>query len=90
MQRQAVNHTIQATGADILKFAISLTFRRLPVGTHLVGAVHDELLVEAPLDCAVEAARILASAMEEATRAFLPTAALGRFKVSTAPYWRKE
>jgi DNA polymerase-1 len=90
MRRQAVNHTIQGTGADILKVALSLAFRRLPTGAYLVAAIHDEILVETPQECAAIAARVLASAMEEAARTYLPTVALGRFEVSTAPYWRKE
>jgi DNA polymerase I-like protein with 3'-5' exonuclease and polymerase domains len=89
MRRQAVNHTIQATGADILKLAMTLAFRSLPPGSHLVAAVHDELLVEAPAACADRAASVLTTAMEDAARAFLPTVALGSFEVSIAPYWRK-
>jgi DNA polymerase I-like protein with 3'-5' exonuclease and polymerase domains len=89
MLRQAVNHTIQATGADILKLAMTLAFRRLPPGSHLVAAIHDELLVEAPAARADEAAHILAGAMEEAARAYLPTVALGDFATAKGPYWRK-
>jgi DNA polymerase-1 len=89
MRRQAVNHTIQATGADVLKLSMALVFHRLPNGAHLVAAVHDELLVEAPAACAGEAASVLTSAMEEAARSYLPTVALGSFEVSIAPYWRK-
>jgi DNA polymerase-1 len=89
MLRQAVNHTIQATGADILKLGMILAFQRLPSGAHLIGAIHDELLVEAPSPCADEAARILAGAMEEAARAYLPTVDLGYFEVSTGSHWMK-
>ena len=90
MKRQAVNHTIQGTAADILKLALALIFHRLPEGAHLVAAVHDELLVEARQDVANEAARLLATAMEQAARAYLPSVSLGEFHVTQAPYWRKE
>ena len=92
MRRQAVNHTIQGTGADILKLALVLTFRRLhrlAPSAQIVAAVHDELIVEAPEICADQAARDLETAMEQAARYYLPTVALGEFRADQAPYWRK-
>lgn len=89
MRRQAVNHTIQGTGADILKLALVLAFRALPTGAHLIAAVHDELLIEAPVACADAAADILATAMEQAARAYLPTVALGDFTTVQGTSWQK-
>jgi DNA polymerase-1 len=89
-KRRAVNHTIQGTAADILKLALVLVFQRLPEGAQLVAAVHDELLVEARQGAAIKAAHVLATAMEQAARAYLSTVALGDFPVMRASYWRKE
>jgi DNA polymerase I-like protein with 3'-5' exonuclease and polymerase domains len=92
IRRQAVNATIQGTGADIMKLALILAFRRLPIdapGAHLVAAVHDELIVETPLVCADAAARVLEDAMRNAATAYLPTVAIGELKAEPSPYWKK-
>ena len=92
IRRQAVNATIQGSGADIVKLAVILAFRRLPLGApgaHLVSCIHDELIVESPLACADEAARVLEDAMRDAARSYLPTVAIGELKAEPSLYWKK-
>ncbi len=50
-EREAVNHPIQGTAADIIKLAmIELHERLRPYRTKMLLQVHDELLLEAPED----------------------------------------
>lgn len=50
-EREAVNHPIQGTAADIIKIAmIALHGQLRPYGAQMVLQVHDELLLEAPLE----------------------------------------
>jgi len=66
----------QGTGADILKLAMALLYRRLLErgweDVKLVATVHDELVLEAPEGLAREAAVLLKETMEEAGRKLLP------------------
>lgn len=73
MLSQALNSPVQGTGADILKQALVLLFPALRVlGARIVGIVHDEILVEAPLTQAKAVRQIVTATMEQATREFLP------------------
>ena len=68
-ERMAMNTPIQGTAADIIKLAMIRVFRRLAdEGLHarLVLQVHDELIVEAPVQEAAQAAKILGEEMERA------------------------
>ncbi|NJN55635.1 MAG: DNA polymerase I, partial [Anaerolineae bacterium] len=50
-EREAVNHPIQGTAADIVKVAMLQLFERLrPFRATLLLQVHDELLVELPAE----------------------------------------
>jgi len=89
IRRQAVNATIQGTGADIMKLALVLAFRRLPAGAHLVAAVHDELILESPLAGVDEAARVLEGAMRDAAKSYLASVEIGELKAVPSPYWKK-
>lgn len=90
IRRQAVNATIQGTGADVMKLALTLVFQRLPAGACLIAAIHDEVLCEAPESLAGYVAHILEQAMEEAARFYLPTVALGEFHAVQSAFWMKE
>lgn len=50
-ERQAVNHPIQGTAADIAKHALIKLYSELkPYDAHIIMQVHDEFVIEAPED----------------------------------------
>ncbi|HNH84830.1 MAG TPA: DNA polymerase, partial [Acidobacteriota bacterium] len=62
-----LNLPVQGTAADITKLALAKILPQLaPFGAHIVGCIHDEILLETPTDCAQEVARLLSGAMEAA------------------------
>jgi DNA polymerase-1 len=65
-ERQAYNHVIQGTAADILKVALVRTHQFLPEGARIVLTVHDEIVVTAPDALAEEALEAMREAMEGA------------------------
>jgi len=68
-ERVAMNTPIQGTAADIIKLAMVKVFNRLKaegMRSRLILQVHDELIVEAPIEEAEKAARILKEEMEGA------------------------
>ena len=68
-ERVAMNMPIQGTAADIIKLAMIRVARRLKaegMDSRLILQVHDELIVEAPLDEADRAAEIVREEMEHA------------------------
>lgn len=70
---QALNSPVQGTGADILKRALVLLSPALRLlGAHIVGIVHDEVLVETPLTQAEATREVVETAMEQAALEFLP------------------
>lgn len=74
-ERAAMNTPIQGTAADLIKLAMVRTqqhFSEAGLKSRLVLQVHDELIVEAPLEEADEAARLLKIAMEDALQLDVP------------------
>lgn len=74
-ERQAINAPIQGTAADLMKRAMA----RVPgalvaanLDAKLMLQVHDELVLEAPLDQADAAAKIVKQVMEEASPFDIP------------------
>ena len=69
---ELLNSPVQGTSADIVKKALSMLPSSLE-GTRamIVGCIHDEILLEAPIEAADEVALILKETMEEAGRSFL-------------------
>lgn len=68
-ERVARNMPIQGTAADIIKIAMIKVNRRLKnelPEAKLIMQVHDELIIEAPTDKAMQAAEILKQEMEHA------------------------
>lgn len=66
-ERAAMNTPVQGTAADIIKLAMVRVARRLREGGYraqLILQVHDELVVEAPLEEADEVSRLLRDTME--------------------------
>ena len=65
-ERMAMNTPIQGTAADVIKLAMVRVWRRLRaegLNARLILQVHDELIVEAPLEEADQAAAILGEEM---------------------------
>ena len=74
-ERIAMNSPIQGSSADIIKIAMINVERKLSesgTGARLVLQVHDELLVEAPVECAEQVLEILKTEMESAVKLSVP------------------
>lgn len=77
-ERVARNMPIQGTAADIIKIAMIKVYDRLKkenMQARLILQVHDELIVEAPMDEAEKAAAILKEEMEAAVLLKVPLTA---------------
>lgn len=77
-ERMAMNTPIQGTAADIIKLAMVRVWRRLRsegLKAKLVLQVHDELIVEAPLEEKEKAAQILGEEMQNAASLSIPLTA---------------
>jgi len=77
-ERVARNMPIQGTAADIIKLAMIRVFRRLKEegkAARLILQVHDELIVEAPLDEADAVATLLREEMERTVEWAIPLTA---------------
>ena len=67
------NAPVQGTAADILKLALGRLAAELAGSeAFIVAAIHDEVIVECPQECAANCGGLLKRAMEEAARAILP------------------
>ncbi len=74
-ERAAMNAPIQGGAADIIKLAMIRVFNRLrseKLHARLILQVHDELIIEAPLDEVEAASRILKEEMENAASLSVP------------------
>ena len=74
-ERAAMNSPIQGTAADIIKIAMVNTVRALRsknLKSRLIMQVHDELIMEAPIEEKDEAVRLLRDAMENAAKLSVP------------------
>jgi DNA polymerase-1 len=68
-EREAVNHPMQGSAADIMKIAMARVHERLVAGRHrarLLMQVHDELVLEAPVEEVEPVAELVREAMESA------------------------
>jgi len=67
-----LNTPVQGTAADIIKKALALLAKALSdTGIRIIGSVHDEILLEAPVEKAQWAAELLKSTMEKAGAYYL-------------------
>ena len=74
-KRMAMNTPIQGTSADIIKIAMVKVAKRLKdegMQAKLILQVHDELIVEAPVEEADKAASILVEEMQNAAQLSVP------------------
>lgn len=65
-ERQAYNHVIQGSAADVMKLALIRIRKDLPDWGRLLLTVHDEIVTEVPLGRVEEAAEIVRLSMESA------------------------
>ena len=66
------NTPIQGTAADIIKQAMAMLYPRLEeTGIHLIGTVHDEILLESPTEEVDRAAFLLKNIMVKAGQKFI-------------------
>ena len=74
-ERAAMNTPIQGTAADIMKIAMIKVYKRINkenLKSKIILQIHDELLVEAPIDEADEIKKILHEEMESAAKLSVP------------------
>ena len=74
-ERAAMNSPLQGSAADIIKLAMIAVDRRLKeegIDASLILQVHDELILEAHVDCAERAKAILKEEMEKAATLSIP------------------
>lgn len=79
--RQAVNTTIQGTGADIVKLAtiaMCKKFEQKQLDAHFLLQVHDEVLIEARIDQMFEIERVVIDCMENTVKLDVPLIADGK------------
>ena len=84
--RAAMNTPIQGTAADIMKIAMINVYRelkRLNLKSKIVLQVHDEMMIEAPLEEAEQVKQIIKTKMENAVELRVPLVA----EVSEADNW---
>lgn len=84
--RAAMNTPIQGTAADIMKIAMIDVFRELKnrdMKSKIVLQVHDEMMIEAPLEEVEDVKEILQKCMENACKLNVPLIA----EVSEATNW---
>lgn len=85
-ERLAMNTPVQGTAADIMKLAMSKTYRRLNVEVpeaKIILQVHDELTLDVPSDLAQKAGKILEESMCGAAELDIPLIA----EVNTGNDW---
>lgn len=86
-ERTAVNTPLQGTASDLIKIAmirIDEELRRRRMQTRMLLQVHDELVLEAPIEEAAEAAALVKSLMEGAAALKVPLLA----DAGTGANWR--
>ncbi|GAB4278027.1 MAG: DNA polymerase I [Candidatus Promineifilaceae bacterium] len=72
-EREAVNHPIQGTAADIIKIAmLNLSKALVPYRAQMLLQVHDELLLEVPEDELAEMEQLVVNIMTSAYRLDVP------------------
>lgn len=92
VERAAKNHRIQGSDSDTIKKAMVLCVERLEklnVGAKLILSVHDEIVVESPIEYAYEVAKIVTSSVDDGFNSYF-----GRMPMSTGavigPCWLKK
>jgi DNA polymerase-1 len=85
-ERQAYNHVIQGSAADIMKIALVNVHAELPEGARMLLTVHDEVVVQAPDHLVEETIEVVRREMEGARPRGLNVPLLA--DVHSGPNWR--
>lgn len=88
--REALNHPIQGTGADILKQAMIYLYKELPEHSGVVLAVHDELILETPDTYTQQAGEQLQYCFYRACKDFLKIVTIPKEEITITKYWVKD
>lgn len=73
IRRQSVNTKIQGSAADVIKIAMLKLHKELPKhDAHILIQIHDEVVVEAPLDKMEEISKLVVKIMEDAVTLRVP------------------
>lgn len=92
INRQAGNHHIQGTSADITKLAavnLRKQFRSRFLDASIVALVHDEIIVEAELSCVSQCEELMKDEMNKALNVFCPNV-VSQVDGSISEFWRKD
>lgn len=96
IRRQARNHPVQGTSADMTKLALSLFYEYLQAQTDgdysdikVVAVVHDEVVVECPENDAGWVEIVLAAKMHDASTTFLKRVVVPEIEVHRGKEWTK-
>lgn len=92
-EREAINHPIQSTAADIMKLAmiaVDAELRRRELRTRMLLQVHDELIFEAPEAEADEVVALVRDRMEGVLSDMRPPFAVPlRVEIEKGPNWEE-
>ncbi len=92
-EREAINHPIQSTAADIMKLAmiaVDAELRRRQLHTRMLLQVHDELIFEAPEAEVQEVVELVRDQMEGVLRDMQPPFAVPlRVDIEKGPNWEE-
>lgn len=89
IERAGKNHPIQGSGADMVKLALCYLYRRFKnTDTNIVLQIHDEIILECPINQAEEVKYYLEYEMGEAAKVFLPDVPMP-LEASINSYWSK-
>ena len=89
-ERTAINHPIQGTSADIMKFAMLAVFdemRKRQMKSRMIMQVHDELVFEVPEDEVEAMAALVGSLMSEVPTKRLNLSVPLETDVGAGPNW---
>ena len=74
-ERVAMNMPLQGTASDIIKIAMNNVYRALKNGGYkskLILQVHDELIIDSPIEEVEEVSKLLKECMENAAQLSVP------------------
>lgn len=90
IRREAGNHPVQGTAADIMKLAmIEVYYAIKEYGAHIVSTVHDELVVESPREVTPFVAGAINNKMEEAAAKVMGNEISWDVSLAVGGYWKK-
>jgi DNA polymerase-1 len=87
IKRQSINTKIQGSAADLIKIAMIRLHRALePLGAYQLLQIHDEVIIETPLDKVEEVKKIVIQTMESALALRVPV----KVSISEGDCWVKD